>query len=88
MPSELEDLVGFINHGSTPVRQLGMPNLQTFVQQCVLMIRVVAVENLVPYSLSQPAIFKTDGLLPVKHLKLLVRDYPVCDLETSLDSSV
>jgi hypothetical protein len=24
MPSELEDLVGFINHGSTPVRQLGM----------------------------------------------------------------
>ncbi|KFY42823.1 hypothetical protein V495_04328 [Pseudogymnoascus sp. VKM F-4514 (FW-929)] len=57
MPSELEDLVGFINHGSTPVRQL-------------------AVENLVPYSLSQPAIFKTNGLLPVKHLKLLVRDYP------------
>lgn len=24
MPTELEDLVGFINHGSTPVRQLGM----------------------------------------------------------------
>lgn len=30
MPSELEDLVGFINHGSTPVRQLGVPNLLTF----------------------------------------------------------
>lgn len=36
-----------------------------------------AVENLVPYSLSQPAIFKTNELLPVKDLKLLVRDYEV-----------
>lgn len=53
----------------------------------VLMTRVVAVENLVPYSLSQPAIFKTDGLLPVKHLKLLVRDYPVWGPKTSSDGS-
>jgi hypothetical protein len=30
----------------------------------------------VPYSLSQPSIFKTNDLLPVRHLKLLVRDYP------------
>jgi hypothetical protein len=36
-----------------------------------------AVENLVPYSLSQPAIFKTNQLLPIKDLKLLVRDYKV-----------
>jgi hypothetical protein len=86
MPSELEDLVGFINHGSTPVRQLGMPNPHTFVRR-VLMNRMVAVENLVPYSLSQPAIFKTDGLLPVKHLKLLVRDYPVCGPKSSSDGS-
>ncbi|TVY86088.1 Protein HGH1-like protein [Lachnellula willkommii] len=34
-----------------------------------------AVENLVPFSLSQPEIFKTNGLLPIKDLKLLVRDY-------------
>jgi hypothetical protein len=36
-----------------------------------------AVENLVPYSLSQPAIFKTNEFLPIKDLKLLVRDYKV-----------
>ena len=51
-------LVEFIHHGNTPIRQL-------------------AVENLVPYSLSQPAIFKTNQLLPVRDLKLLVRDYAV-----------
>ncbi|KAI9729637.1 MAG: hypothetical protein M1818_008440 [Claussenomyces sp. TS43310] len=57
MPTELEDLVEFIHHGNTSIRQL-------------------AVENLVPFSLSQPAIFKRNQLLPVKDLKLLVRDYP------------
>ena len=41
-----------------------------------------AVEALVPYSLSQPAIFKTNELLPVKDLKLLVRDYKVGDSVT------
>ncbi|RDL31400.1 uncharacterized protein BP5553_09609 [Venustampulla echinocandica] len=56
MPTELEELVDFISHGNTEVRQL-------------------AVENLVPYSLSQPSIFKTNELLPIKDLKLLVRDY-------------
>ncbi|KAF4636977.1 hypothetical protein G7Y89_g1110 [Cudoniella acicularis] len=56
MPTELEELVDFISHGNTQVRQL-------------------AVENLVPYSLSQPSIFYTNQLLPVKDLKLLVRDY-------------
>jgi hypothetical protein len=74
MPTELEDvcigfsssrqiidiaqLVEFIHHGNTPIRQL-------------------AVENLVPYSLSQPSIFKVNQLLPVQDLKLLVRDYAV-----------
>ncbi|KAJ9138856.1 DUF383-domain-containing protein [Pleurostoma richardsiae] len=57
MPTELEELVGFIAH----------PNPQ---------IRLVAVENLVPYSTAQPAIFKTDDLLPVRNLKVLVRDHP------------
>ncbi|KAM0463969.1 hypothetical protein ACHAO4_000694 [Trichoderma viride] len=56
MPTELEELVGFIAH----------PNPQ---------IRVVATENLVPYSLSDPAIFKTEELKPVQHLKFLVRDH-------------
>ncbi|KAK4165878.1 hypothetical protein QBC43DRAFT_314435 [Cladorrhinum sp. PSN259] len=57
MPTELEELVGFIAH----------PNPQ---------IRSVAIEHLVPYSLSQPSIFKTEDLLPVKHLKFLVKDIP------------
>ncbi|KXX73412.1 Protein HGH1 [Madurella mycetomatis] len=57
MPTELEELVGFIAH----------PNPQ---------IRMVAIENLVAYSASQPSIFKTQELLPVKHLKFLVRDNP------------
>ncbi|KAK4146798.1 protein HGH1 [Dichotomopilus funicola] len=57
MPTELEELVGFIAH----------PNPQ---------IRKVATENLVPYSTEQPSIFKTEELLPVKHLKFLIRDHP------------
>ncbi|KAF4823660.1 Protein HGH1-like protein [Colletotrichum siamense] len=57
MPTELEELVGFIAH----------PNPQ---------IRKLAVENLVGYSQAQPAIFKTEGLTPIKHLKFLVKDHP------------
>ncbi|KAH6610557.1 hypothetical protein Trco_000577 [Trichoderma cornu-damae] len=56
MPTELEELVGFIAH----------PNPQ---------IRALAIENLVPYSTTEPAIFKTEQLKPVKHLKFLVRDH-------------
>jgi len=40
-------------------------------------IRQVALENLVPYSTTQPSLFKADQLLPVKNLKVLVRDHPV-----------
>jgi hypothetical protein len=36
-----------------------------------------AVENLVPYSTSKPEIFKSNQLLPVRDLKVLVRDYKV-----------
>ncbi|KAK3318519.1 hypothetical protein B0H66DRAFT_241397 [Apodospora peruviana] len=57
MPTELEELVGFIAHPSPQIRQ-------------------VAIENLVPFSLSQPSIFKTESLKPIKHLKFLVRDIP------------
>jgi hypothetical protein len=57
MPTELEELVGFIAN----------PNAQ---------IRLLAAENLVPYSLSEPSIFKTEKLQPVKHLSFLVRDHP------------
>lgn len=39
---------------------------------------IVATENLVPYSKTQPQIFKTGQLTPVKDLKVLVKDYAVC----------
>ncbi|KAI0017259.1 DUF383-domain-containing protein [Xylariomycetidae sp. FL0641] len=39
-------------------------------------VRAIAAEHLVPYSTSEPAIFKTDNLKPVKNLKLLIRDNP------------
>ncbi|KAM0328223.1 hypothetical protein ACHAQA_005632 [Verticillium albo-atrum] len=57
MPTELEELVGFIAHNNPQ-------------------IRLLAVENLIPYSTSQPAIFKTENLLPVKNLTLLTQDHP------------
>lgn len=40
-------------------------------------IRQVAVENLVPYSTAEPAIFKTEDLKPVKNLTILIKDHPV-----------
>ncbi|KAI0154933.1 hypothetical protein GGR57DRAFT_100490 [Xylariaceae sp. FL1272] len=39
-------------------------------------VRVLATENLVPFSISQPSIFKTDNLKPVRNLKLLIKDDP------------
>jgi hypothetical protein len=40
-------------------------------------IRQVAVENLVPYSTAEPAVFKTESLKPVKNLTILIKDHPV-----------
>ncbi|KAI0136024.1 DUF383-domain-containing protein [Hypoxylon sp. NC0597] len=57
MPTELEELVGFIADPKPEIRAL-------------------ATEHLVPYSTSQPSIFKSDNLKPVKNLKLLVKDHP------------
>ncbi|KAK8080665.1 hypothetical protein PG997_008483 [Apiospora hydei] len=57
MPTELEELVGFI---ANPSQQ----------------IRLVAIENLVPFSTSQPEVFKADKFVPIKNLKLLVKDHP------------
>ncbi|KAI2618842.1 DUF383-domain-containing protein [Hypoxylon sp. NC1633] len=39
-------------------------------------IRALATEHLVPYSTSQPSIFKVGSFKPVKNLKLLVKDHP------------
>lgn len=40
-------------------------------------IRLLSTENLVPYSLSEPTIFKAEDLTPVKNLKFLISDHPV-----------
>ncbi|KAL2215259.1 hypothetical protein M432DRAFT_144859 [Thermoascus aurantiacus ATCC 26904] len=56
MPTELEELVEFLHHGNTQIRQ-------------------IACENLLGYSTAQPSLFKRHQLLPVRDLKLLVRDY-------------
>ncbi|KAF9885128.1 hypothetical protein FE257_000705 [Aspergillus nanangensis] len=56
MPTELEELVDFLHHGNSQIRQ-------------------IACENLVPYTTAQPDLFKRHQLLPVRDLKLLVRDY-------------
>ncbi|KAG5950049.1 hypothetical protein E4U53_005520, partial [Claviceps sorghi] len=47
-----------------------------FIAHANPQIRLAATENLVPYSISEPAIFKTESLKPIKHLKLLIRDHP------------
>ncbi|KAK2589930.1 Protein hgh1 [Conoideocrella luteorostrata] len=57
MPTELEELVGFIAHSNPQ-------------------IRLLATQNLVPYSTDEPAIFKAEELTPIKNLKLLIRDQP------------
>nr|POF13204.1 protein hgh1 like [Quercus suber] len=56
MPSELEELVEFLHHGNTQIRQ-------------------IATENLVPYSTSQPSLFRYNEFEPIKDLKLLLKDY-------------
>ncbi|KAI0098516.1 hypothetical protein GGR51DRAFT_538016 [Nemania sp. FL0031] len=39
-------------------------------------VRLLAAEHLVPYSISQPNIFKSENLKPVHNLKLLIKDLP------------
>lgn len=41
-------------------------------------IRLGAIEGAVPYSLTHPKIFKIHELQPVRNLKVLLRDHPVC----------
>ncbi|KKZ61086.1 hypothetical protein EMCG_04282 [[Emmonsia] crescens] len=56
MPSKEEELVEFLHHGNSQIRQ-------------------IACDYLVGFSISQPSLFKVHQLLPVRDLKLLVRDY-------------
>lgn len=49
-----------------------------FVSHPNAQVRLAAIEAAVPYSLSHPAVFKVNDLLPVRNLKVLLRDHPVC----------
>ncbi|KAG6003168.1 hypothetical protein E4U21_002282 [Claviceps maximensis] len=53
-----------------------LEELVGFIAHANPQVRLAATENLVPYSTAEPAIFKSDNLKPIKHLKLLVRDHP------------
>lgn len=75
MPTELEEVrvtmmlpAGLNSDISQLVGFIASPSPQ---------IRAVAIENLVPYSTTDPAIFKINQLTPVKNLKVLVQDRPV-----------
>ncbi|KAI1277452.1 hypothetical protein F5Y07DRAFT_363006 [Xylaria sp. FL0933] len=39
-------------------------------------VRAIAAEHLVPFSISQPNIFKSENLKPIHNLKLLIKDVP------------
>ncbi|CAK7268862.1 Protein hgh1 [Sporothrix epigloea] len=69
MPTELEE-------ASLDLLSLRYDKLVGFIGHESPQIRLLAVENLVPYSTSQPSIFKVNDLEPVHELKILVADHP------------
>lgn len=79
MDCKCKQLVEFLHHGNTQIRQIGM---QAFafsqIGYCLANIMLAATENLVPYSKSFPSIFKSGQCTPIKDLKLLIKDYAVC----------
>lgn len=78
MYSNLKQLVEFLHHGNTQIRQIGERALLRPDVECLLRtVSTPATENLVGYSTSQPSIFKAGHLTPIKDLKLLVKDYTV-----------
>ncbi|KAI9699499.1 MAG: hypothetical protein M1820_007130 [Bogoriella megaspora] len=75
--SNAQRLVEFLHHGNTQIRQIGNGFSHRICRVAILIFWSQAAENLVGYSSTQPEIFKTGQLTPVKDLKLLIKDYPV-----------
>lgn len=73
------------NHWETDISFAARLQLVGFIAHPNAQIRVLAIQNLVPYSTAEPAIFKTEELKPVKHLKWLVRDHPVSLVDSRLE---
>jgi hypothetical protein len=69
-------LIGFLHHGNTQIRQIGAVYMD-YVLYDIVANGCIACENLVGFSIAQPSIFKRHQLLPVRDLQLLVGDYRV-----------
>jgi hypothetical protein len=73
-------LVEFLHHGNTQIRQVGkaaFTGCAYFHDSIANGIHFSAVEHLVGYSATHTALFRRNQLVPVKDLKLLVKDYAV-----------
>lgn len=78
MPTELEEVRYLLIYRRVYWQKILMLfQLVGFIAHPSEPIRQIATENLVPYSTAEPSIFKTNQLLPIKHLKFLIRDHPV-----------
>ena len=77
MPTELEELVGFLGAPQPHIRQIGMwAQFPSFggVERVKgrYWVKKKALENVVGYCTQKPVIFKAQGLQPVKDLKAFV----------------
>jgi hypothetical protein len=70
----LAQLVEFLHHGNTQIRQIGEKHETS--QDLLTLTVLEAAQELVPYSSAQPSLFKRNQFEPVKDLKLLLKDYP------------
>jgi hypothetical protein len=78
MPTELEEVSEGRTRSHHRLQSLTFRNqLVGFIAHPNPQVRALAIENLVPYSTAEPAVFKTEQLQPVKNLRILVRDHPV-----------
>lgn len=77
MPTELEEVRHVSVSSNIFIANSWSPQLVGFVAHPNPQIRLVAAENLVPYSTAEPSVFKASQLQPIKNLKVLVRDHPV-----------
>ena len=75
MPTELEEVC---SSSPSTVCMLTWSQLVGFITNQNPQVRLLATENLVPYSLSDPSIFKVDDMRPIQNLKVLLNDHPVC----------
>lgn len=77
MPTDIEDVGNPMTLWTDMDEKTNTRQLVGFIASPNPMVRQIALDSLIPYSINQPSIFKADDLLPVKNLKPLIRDHPV-----------